>query len=113
MERAARGTSRMGIARSDLANAVYRAHGGLSRRESRAVVDVIFQRIRGALADGDPVLISGFGSFRVLTRRPRRGRNPRTGEPVPIAAARRAVFRPSRLVVSDLNQRRPEGGADA
>ncbi len=48
-------------------------------------------------------MISGFGSFRVLERRPRVGRNPRTGETFPIAAARRAVFRPSRTMIAGLN----------
>ncbi len=102
----------MGKAKADLADAIYRMHGGLSRRESRQVVGLIFGRIREALAGGSPVLISGFGTFKVMHRRPRVGRNPRTGEPVPIAAARRLVFRPSRLVVSGLNRRRPQESRD-
>jgi len=93
----------MGKAKADLADAVYRRHGGLSRRESRRVVGLIFDRIRGALAGGRPVLISGFGTFRVRPRRPRLGRNPRTGETVPIVASRRLAFRPSRVVLTDLN----------
>lgn len=97
----------MGKARADLADAIYRRHGGLSRREARQIVGVIFGRIRSALAGGSPVLISGFGTFKIMRRRPRLGRNPRTGEPVPIAAARRLIFRPSRLVVGSLNRRRP------
>ncbi len=96
----------MSKAKADLADAVYRIHGGLSRREARTVVGLIFQTIRGTLAGGRPVLISGFGTFKVLARRPRLGRNPRTGQAVPIGAARRLVFRPSRLVVRGLNARR-------
>lgn len=99
----------MGRAKADLADEVYRMHGGLSRRESVHVVGLIFDRIRGALAGGRPVLISGFGTFTIRHRRPRLGRNPRTGEVVPIAASRRLVFRPSRLVVRGLNPARSRG----
>jgi nucleoid DNA-binding protein len=98
----------MSRSRADLANAVYRVHGGLSRRESKALVGLIFERIRAALAVGRPVLISGFGTFKVLPRRSRLGRNPRTGQPVPIRAAQRPVFRPSRLMVNGLNARGPK-----
>jgi integration host factor subunit alpha len=102
----------MAKAKSDLADAIYRRHGGLSRRESARIIGLIFGRIRRALADGKPVLISGFGTFKVANRGPRLGRNPRTGQPVLIGAARRLVFRPSRLVVGDLNRERPGSGRD-
>jgi integration host factor subunit alpha len=93
----------MGRSKADLANVVYRVHGGLSRRDAVALVDLIFDKIRSTLASGRPVLISGFGTFKVQRRGPRLGRNPRTGEVVPIAAARRTVFRPSRLMIRFLN----------
>ena len=97
------GRDLMGRSKADLANVVYDVHGGLSRRDATLLVDLIFIRIRAALATGRPVLISGFGTFKVLKRDPRLGRNPRTGETVPIAATRRPVFRPSRLMVRSLN----------
>lgn len=100
----------MGKSKADLAAAVYEVHGGLSRRESVALVDVVIDRVRQALQEGSPVLISGFGTFRILARRPRVGRNPRTGEAFPIAAARRAVFRPSRTLVEGLNGEPPRKG---
>jgi integration host factor subunit alpha len=93
----------MGRSRADLADAVYRRHGGLTRRDAAGLVDLILGRIEATLAVGRPVRISGFGTFRVVTRGARVGRNPKTGTRVPIAAARRPVFRPSRLVVRDLN----------
>ena len=96
----------MGKTKSDLAEAVYKVHGGLSRQESRRIVDVILDRIRHALVKGDSVLISGFGTFKVQSRRPRIGRNPRTGKAVPIAASRRPIFRPSRLVLQGMNSDR-------
>lgn len=97
----------MGKAKADLADAVYKIHGGLSRRQARVLVGLIFETIRGTLGGGRPVLISGFGTFKIFARRPRLGRNPRTGQAVPIAATRRLVFRPSRLVVRGLNSRPP------
>jgi integration host factor subunit alpha len=93
----------MGKTKADLAEAVYRVHGGLSHHESRKMVDLILDQIRHALVNGDSVLISGFGTFKVQRRRPRIGRNPRTGRAVPIAASRRPVFRPSSVVLKGMN----------
>jgi integration host factor subunit alpha len=95
----------MGKSKADLADAVYRRHGGLTRRDAVGLVDLVFGRIGTRLAGGDAVRIHGFGTFRVVTRRARLGRNPKTGAVVPIAAARRAAFRPSRLMIRDLNGR--------
>jgi integration host factor subunit alpha len=95
----------MGKTKADLAEAVYKVHGGLSRHESRKLVDLILDQIRDALVQGDSVLISGFGTFKVRKRRPRIGRNPRTGRAVPIAASCRPVFRPSRIVLKGMNTR--------
>ncbi|MFQ5878075.1 MAG: integration host factor subunit alpha [Acidobacteriota bacterium] len=103
----------MAKTKADLADAIYRVHGGLSRHESRRIVDLILGRIRTALVVGDSVLISGFGTFRVRDRRPRTGRNPRTGHRVPIAAARRPVFHPSRLMVRGMNAPGKEDPTDA
>lgn len=93
----------MGRSKADLADAVYRRHGGLTRRAAVELVDVILDRIKFALVEGRAVGISGFGAFRVVTRGARRGRNPRTGAVVAVTASRRAAFRPSRLMVRDLN----------
>jgi nucleoid DNA-binding protein len=95
----------MGRSKTDLADAVYRRHGGLTRRDAVDLVDLVLGRIGARLAGGDAVRIHGFGTFRVVLRRARLGRNPRTGAPVPIAAARRPAFRPSRLMIRDLNGR--------
>ena len=100
----------MGQSKADLADAVYRIHGGLSRREAVHLIDVIFGRIARSLESGRPVLISGFGSFEVHQRGARKGRNPRTGEIVSINASRRPVFRPSKTMVRGLNGRAEDGG---
>ncbi len=91
------------MTRDDLAEAVYERHGGLSRRESRDLVDRLLERVKNALVDGDAVRISGFGRFEVVRRRARRGRNPSTGQPIDIAPRRRLIFRPSRRLIDALN----------
>jgi integration host factor subunit alpha len=91
------------VTRDDLAEAVYERHGGLSRRESRDLVDRLLERVKSALLDGDAVRISGFGRFEVVRRRARRGRNPSTGQPIDIAPRRRLIFRPSRRLIDALN----------
>ena len=64
--------------------------------ESQATkaVNAVFSAITDALANGDEVAVSGFGSFRVVERSARQGRNPSTGEPMKIAARKSPVFRP-------------------
>ena len=102
------------MTKADLADAIYRRHGALSRREAAALVEVILEGITRGLAAGKAVKISGFGSFAVVRRKPRPGRNPRTGEQVLIPGRARPVFRPSRLVLVQLNEggwRGPEGEA--
>ncbi len=101
------------MTKADLADAVYRRHGALSRREAAALVEVVLGGITRGLAAGQAVKISGFGSFAVVRRKPRPGRNPRTGERVLIPGRARPVFRPSRMVLVQLNEgdgRGPEGG---
>ena len=91
------------MTRDDIAEAVYERHGGLSRRESRELVDRLLDRMKVALLSGDSVRISGFGRFEVVRRRARRGRNPSTGQRIEIGPRRRLIFRPSRRLVDALN----------
>ena len=102
------------MTKAHLTEAIYRRHGAISRREAAALVDLVLSRIRQGLAAGKPVKITGFGSFSVVRRKPRRGRNPRTGEAVVIPGHASPVFRPSRQVLLRLNGGRwtePEGDA--
>jgi len=91
------------VTRDDLAEAIYERHGGLSRRESRELVDRLLDRIRASLLAGNAVRISGFGRFEVVRRRARRGRNPSTGQPIEIAPRQQLIFRPSRRLIDALN----------
>ena len=91
------------MTKADLVEVVYRIHGGLSRKESADVVDHLIGSIKKVLLNGQKVQISGFGSFEVVTRRARKGRNPQTGEVIAIDSRHSLVFRPSKILVETLN----------
>ena len=67
---------------------------GLNKRESKDIVDTFFEEIRDNLARGVAVKLSGFGNFQVRDKPPRPGRNPKTGEEIPISARTVVTFRP-------------------
>ncbi len=67
---------------------------GFNKREAKLLVDAFFEEIRATLASGEQVKLSGFGNFELRDKNPRPGRNPRTGEPVPIEARRVVTFKP-------------------
>lgn len=85
------------LTRSDLSEAVYREIG-LSRNESAQMVETILASISDALVQGENVKISSFGTFAVRSKGARMGRNPKTGEEVPIDPRRVLVFRPSHIM---------------
>ncbi len=65
---------------------------GLNKREAKEVVELFFKKISDALADGEPVKLSGFGNFDLRDKSERPGRNPKTGEEIPITARRVVTF---------------------
>ncbi len=67
---------------------------GLNKREAKEFVDALFETLRGALEDGRQVKLSGFGNFELREKNQRPGRNPKTGEEIPISARRVVTFRP-------------------
>ena len=85
------------LTRMDLAEAVFR-EVGLSRSESAQLVESVLAHVMDALAKGEQVKISSFGTFSVRDKGARMGRNPKTGEEVPIAPRRVLTFRPSHLM---------------
>jgi integration host factor subunit alpha len=68
---------------------------GLNKRESKDMIDAFFELISKKLVDGEDVKISGFGNFQIRTKAPRPGRNPRTGQSIPIEARRVVTFHAS------------------
>jgi len=90
------------ITRAQLSDAVYQ-EVGLSRNESAELVESVLGEIINSLASGDVVKISSFGSFYVRKKGQRMGRNPKTGEEVPILPRRVLVFRPSHVLKDRIN----------
>jgi integration host factor subunit alpha len=68
---------------------------GLNKRESKDMIDAFFDLISDSLVEGNDVKVSGFGNFQIRTKAPRPGRNPRTGEAIPIQARRVVTFHAS------------------
>ena len=68
---------------------------GLNKRESKDMIDAFFDLVSDSLVEGNDVKVSGFGNFQIRTKAPRPGRNPRTGEPIPIQARRVVTFHAS------------------
>jgi integration host factor subunit alpha len=85
------------LTRADLADALHREIG-LSRNDSSTIVEQILAHMCGALAKGENVKISGFGSFVLRDKGERIGRNPKTGIEVPIAPRRVLTFRASQMM---------------
>lgn len=73
---------------------------GLSKREAKEMVDVFFTEISAALEKGEEVKLSGFGNFLTRDKSSRPGRNPKTGEPIPISARRVVTFHASQKLKS-------------
>jgi len=90
------------ITRADLAEAVYQ-EVGLSRNESAQLLETVLDEISSALIKDEVVKISSFGSFSVRQKGQRIGRNPKTGEDVPILPRKVLVFRPSQVLKARIN----------
>lgn len=91
------------VTRADLCEAVV-AKIGLPRSEASDVVESILAEISGALVEGQNVKLSSFGSFLLRDKRARMGRNPKTGENVPITPRRVLTFRPSHVLKDRINK---------
>ena len=90
------------LIRADIAEAIYR-QVGLSRNESSDMVGTIIEQISETLDAGDQVKITSFGSFLVRNKKERVGRNPKTGQEVPITPRRVLSFRPSHILRKKVN----------
>lgn len=84
----------MAITKADLADALFHQLG-LNKREAKEFVELFFERVREALENGESVKLSGFGNFGLREKNSRPGRNPKTGEEIPISARRVVTFRAS------------------
>ena len=83
----------MTLTKAELADFLFEKVG-LNKREAKDMVETFFEEIRAALENGDSVKLSGFGNFQLRNKPQRPGRNPKTGEEIPITARRVVTFRP-------------------
>ena len=83
----------MALTKAEMAEALFQDMG-LNKREARELVEMFFEELRTALASGEQVKLSGFGNFDLRDKNRRPGRNPKTGEEIPITARRVVTFRP-------------------
>lgn len=90
------------LTRADLTEAIYE-EVGLSRNESADLVESVLEEVASCLVGGENVKVSSFGSFLVRQKNGRMGRNPKTGEEVPIDPRRVLVFRPSQVMKDRIN----------
>ena len=92
------------VTRADLADAVLRRIG-LSRVELADIVDAVLTEIVNVLASGEDLKLKSFGSFNVLPKKERPGRNPRTGIAATVSARRVVTFKPSGVLRARINER--------
>ena len=93
------------MTKADLAERVYAKHGGLTKAQAADLVDIVLDKMKQRLTKREKVLVSNFGSFRVISAKERRGRNPATGETIQIPSRDSLVFRPAPAFVSRLNDK--------
>ncbi|MEL0105847.1 MAG: integration host factor subunit alpha [Rhodospirillaceae bacterium] len=96
------------ITRAQLGESVYQ-EVGLSRNESADLLESVLNLVSDALSRGETVKISSFGSFSVRQKGQRIGRNPKTGQEVPILPRKVLVFRPSQVLKNRINEHRRPG----
>lgn len=80
---------------------------GLNKRDSKDLVEAFFEEIKSSLESGEQVKLSGFGNFDLRTKNERPGRNPKTGEDIPIKARRVVTFRPGQKLKSRVENAKP------
>ncbi len=82
----------MAVTKAHMAKSLFNAIG-LNKKEARELVDLFFEELEASLANGEQIKLSGFGNFALRDKNERPGRNPKTGEKVPITARRVVTFR--------------------
>ena len=92
----------MAMTKADIVEALYEKVG-FSKKEAADLVELVFDTLKGTLAQGQKIKISGFGNFVVREKRSRVGRNPQTGESIEISARRVLTFRPSQVLRAEVN----------
>ncbi len=93
----------MALTKADMAERLF-DELGINKREAKNLVEIFFEEIRFALEKGEQVKLSGFGNFDLRDKNQRPGRNPKTGEEIPITARRVVTFRPGQKLKSRVDR---------
>ena len=95
----------MAMTKAEIVECIYEKieKDGFSKKDAAEVVESIFEIIKGHLEHGEKVKISGFGNFVVHSKRPRKGRNPQTGQEITISGRRVLSFKPSQVLKKTIN----------
>ncbi len=96
------GNKRLCITKADLAEAIYEKLP-IDKQKAAQIVEDFIELIKDSLAKDGKVMLSGFGSYEVKSKPPRRGRNPQTGETITLRARRVVKFKPSQLLRKAIN----------
>lgn len=99
------------MTKAEIVQALYDRVGGFSKKEAADAVDLVFDLVKETLGRAEKVKISGFGKFTLRDKRQRTGRNPQTGEPMPIRERRVLTFRVSEILKRTLNPESAPGSA--
>lgn len=94
----------MTLTKANLVQAVYKKHQHLTKTQAADSVETFIQLVKESLISGEDLLLSGFGKFNVKDKKPRRGRNPQTGDELILDARRVVTFKPSGILRSKINQ---------
>ena len=97
----------MALTKAELAEVLFDKYG-ISKQDAKVLVEDFFEEIRVALERGEQVKLSGFGNFELRTKNQRPGRNPKTGEEIPISARRVVTFKPGQKFKSRVENAEPE-----
>jgi integration host factor subunit beta len=100
------------MTKAELVEDVARA-AELTKKDAERLVEIVFESIIETLNQGEKIELRGFGSFRVRERGARRGRNPKTGDPVDIPAKRVPYFKPGKEMKELINEESPAGASSS
>ncbi|MCW5204005.1 integration host factor subunit alpha [Desulfobulbus sp. US1] len=93
----------MTLTKANLVQEVYQQHPGLTKAQATDSVETFITLVKESLIAGEDLLLSGFGKFNVKDKRPRRGRNPQTGDELILDARRVITFKPSGILRNKIN----------
>ena len=94
----------MTLTKADIVEKIYNTHVSMTKVQAVEAVEAFLRLSKNTLIDGSDLMLSGFGKFNVRDKNPRRGRNPKTGDDLPLEARRVVTFKPSGKLRGKVNE---------